>query len=68
MLYRIIVNDSYVNNNVYSWLNWVEDIFNEYGLSYIWYNQTYPFSIEHLLTLVVSSLKKTISTELDKSC
>jgi len=70
MLYRIVpvVNDTYVNNNVYSWLNCVKGMFNECGLSYIWYNQTYQLSREHLLTLVESSFKKTISTGLEKSC
>ena len=57
LLYKIVVNDYYVNSNVYSWLNCVKDIFNECGLSYIWYNQAYQFSREHLLTLVESSLK-----------
>ena len=52
MLYRIVVNDYYVNTNVYSWLNCVKDIFNECGLSYVWYNQTYQFTREHILTLV----------------
>ena len=60
ILYRIRVNDSHVNNNVCSWLNCVKDKFNECSLSYIWYNQTYPISREHLLTLVESSLKTNI--------
>jgi len=63
MLYRIVpvVNDTYVNNNVYSWLNCVKSIFKECGLSYIWYNQTYQLSREQLLTLVESSFKEYMS-------
>ena len=48
-VYRIVVQDSFVSNNVYSWFNCVKDILNECGHVYIWYNQSYHFSREHHL-------------------
>ena len=50
--YRIILNNSYVNNSTYPWLSCVKNILDECGLSYVWYNQTFLGSKEHLLKLI----------------
>ena len=57
ILYKVFLNDSIRNNNVYGWLQHVKTILDECGLSYVWYNQTFAGSSSALANLVENSLK-----------
>ena len=50
-LYRILLDDVLTNNLRYDWISFVKSIFDDTGLSYIWFEQKADNSINNNLVI-----------------